>query len=515
MPIKRLQIDNLHPANPLNEVVTNINENLDAIIEIVDNLNNGVPVMGEVGPRGDQGPEGRLGPPGPQGDRGEKGDKGDQGEPGKDGKDGRDGIDGKDGKDGAPGEQGPAGKDGRDGQDGQPGRDGLPGVDGKDGKDGIPGRDGIDGKDGIQGPLGPKGDKGDQGIQGIPGRDGKDGINGKDGAPGAQGIPGTAGKDGAPGATGAKGDQGLKGDKGDPGAQGIQGLPGKDGTNGKDGNAGSISAKTYSPASVVNNITTPGQVILSTTFTTIGNPVFIMVTGDANPVVPGWIRLQLYRNGAPIGKITQAEAVNANVNVPYCVHALDTPPAGTYTYSMQMQAGAGGTWQFGEADPPTMTIMELVGAVVPATTTAPATSSPPVVGSAPNPMAPIVVTSPQGYKAANLDDGVELTLDTLGVTLNTAAPRSLLMRVTSGTMSVRISGEIYWTNNGNGNYGANYWGGNTLTTTNQQIFAWDFPWAGDKATYHIQDLTNRRLYRVTLIIGASYKKNYIVMERLV
>ena len=153
---------------------------------------------------------------------------------------------------------------------------------------------------------------------------------------------------------------------------------------------------------------------------------------------------------------------------------------------------------------------------VTANTTTTTTTTAPVVGSAPNPMAPIVVTAPPGYKAANLDDGVELTLDTLSVQLATTGSRSLQFRVTSGTMSVNISGQIYWSN-GNyvGNYGANYWNGNTLTTTWQQPFGWNFPWANDKAVYSVRDETNRRYYRITLIIGPGYKKNNIIMERLV
>ena len=144
------------------------------------------------------------------------------------------------------------------------------------------------------------------------------------------------------------------------------------------------------------------------------------------------------------------------------------------------------------------------------------TSGATVVGSAPNPMAPIVVTAPPGYKAANLDDGVELTLDTLAVQLPTTGARSLQFRVTSGTMSVNISGQSYWSNgNYAGNYSALYWSGNTLNTTYQQIFTWSFPWANDKAVYSVMDLTNRRYYRVTLIIGPGYKKNFIIMERLV
>lgn len=152
---------------------------------------------------------------------------------------------------------------------------------------------------------------------------------------------------------------------------------------------------------------------------------------------------------------------------------------------------------------------------VTASTTTTSTAGP-VVGGAPNPMAPIVVNAPPGYKAANIDDGVELSLDTLAVQLPASGTRSLQFRVTSGTMSVNISGECYWSNNNYaGNYEARYWTGNTLNTTYQQIFGWSFPWAGDKAVYNVQDLTNRRFYRITLIIGGGYKRNTIIMERLV
>lgn len=144
------------------------------------------------------------------------------------------------------------------------------------------------------------------------------------------------------------------------------------------------------------------------------------------------------------------------------------------------------------------------------------TAAPIMVGGAPNPFAPVVVTAPPGYKAANLDDGVELVLDTLAVQLPTSGTRSLQFRVTTGTMSVNITGQCYWSNgNYAGNYEARYWNGNTLNTTYQQIFTWSFPWANDKAVYSVMDLTNRRYYRITLIVGPGYKKNFIIMERLV
>lgn len=120
-----------------------------------------------------------------------------------------------------------------------------------------------------------------------------------------------------------------------------------------------------------------------------------------------------------------------------------------------------------------------------------------------------------GFKSARVDDGVEVVLDTIAVKLNTASPRSLQFRVTAGTMSVHISGIIYWTNNGVGNVGSNYWQSKVLNTSWQQPFGWDFPWANDNAVYNLQDMTNGRFYRITLSIGNGYKGNFIVMERLV
>lgn len=122
---------------------------------------------------------------------------------------------------------------------------------------------------------------------------------------------------------------------------------------------------------------------------------------------------------------------------------------------------------------------------------------------------------PVAYKGVCVDDGVEVSLDTIVVKLNTTNPRSLQFKVSTGTMSVNISGIIYWTNNGVGNIGSNYWQSKTLTTTWQQPFGWDFPWANDYAQYMLQDYTNKRYYRITLSIGPGYKNNFIVMERLV
>jgi|DEB19_MinimDraft_3_1074340.scaffolds.fasta_scaffold11162_2 hypothetical protein len=153
---------------------------------------------------------------------------------------------------------------------------------------------------------------------------------------------------------------------------------------------------------------------------------------------------------------------------------------------------------------------------VTANTASTSTSTVTMVGSAPNPFAPVIVSAPPGYKAANIDDGVELSLDTLAVQLAPSGNRSLQFRVTSGTLTVNITGQIYWAKGDySGNWDARYWNGNTLNTTWQQPFGWSFPWQGDTAIYNVQDVTNRRFYRITLSIGGGFKKNTIIMERMV
>lgn len=280
------------------------------------------------------------------------------------------------------------------------------------------------------------------------------GVVGPQGEKGDQGIPGRDGVNGRDGVDGVQGPMGPAGADGAVGPQGASGPQGPKGDTGSVGPQGVQGPKGDTGATGPQGIQGP--------------------VGATGP--------QGVQGTAGVG-ITSAVVTNGNLII--------TKSDGTTVDAGRVLANT-------------------------TTTTTTTTSTAPVVGSAPNPFAPIVVTSPQGYKAANLDDGIELTLDTLAVTMNTTTPRSLLMRVTSGTMNVRISGEIYWCNGSwAGNYGSNYWTGTALTTTNQQIFGWSFPWEGDKATYHVIDQTNRRLYRVTLIIGAGYKKNFIVMERLV
>ncbi len=106
------------------------------------------------------------------------------------------------------------------------------------------------------------------------------------------------------------------------------------------------------------SITTVGVSIISGSITTTGNPVQIMVTGDANPTTTSYTRLQIYRDETAIGNMVQVEN-SSNLNVPYCVNVIDAPPAGNYTYSMRTVSIFAGSFDFGENAGPVLTAVEL------------------------------------------------------------------------------------------------------------------------------------------------------------
>ena len=158
----------------------------------------------------------------------------------------------------------------------------------------------------------------------------------------------------------SSGTSGVSGSSGSTGSSGTSGSSGSSGVNGISSNGPQNYVQVL--GSQVGSISTIGSTIISGSISTTGGPVKIMVTGDANPQsVTGWVRLQIYRDNTPIGNIIQAETSGNNVNVPYCLDYIDNPSTGTYVYSMRTVSGISGTFQFGEVNGPTLTIVELTG----------------------------------------------------------------------------------------------------------------------------------------------------------
>jgi len=317
------------------------------------------------------------------------------------------------------------------------------------------------------------------------------------------------------------------------------------------------------------NITTTDVSIISGSITTSGNPVQIMVTGDANPInVTSWTRLQIYRDENPIGNIIQVEN-SSNLNVPYCLNVIDTPSAGTYSYSMRTVSGITGVFDFGESTGPLLTAVELktntnlpstnntftgtntftntttlrglvnVGTgsadeggeiqfAIPQTNTSLTTKVIVDVfrnqlrfweGGPTSKGVHIDLTkTPDGvggeliWKTSGIvNAGTFVTLDNIKATVTSSGNRGLSLGAVSTNFTANIS-STYGLAGGSGGSATN---NVTYTTTaSTSLFNYHFPGEGDGSYYNILDKTNNRFYRITLMIGASYNNNFISIERL-
>ena len=118
----------------------------------------------------------------------------------------------------------------------------------------------------------------------------------------------------------------------------------------------------------------------------------------------------------------------------------------------------------------------------------------------------------RGFASDYVDAGQFVTLDNLKFTVTTGGLRGLSCATVSGTAALSISGTFGYVN---GVGGSATTAPVTYTTTpSGSWFGWSFPNAGDGSTYLVNDTTNQRFYRVTLMIGPGYTKNFISIEQL-
>ena len=239
----------------------------------------------------------------------------------------------------------------------------LSGAAGGDGSSGSSGSVGAPGSSGTSGASGSSGTSSPGITSGSAGSSGINGPSGPRGTGGTSGTAATAGTSGGPGSSGSAGSSGVSGAMGSSGSSGAAGTAGTAGLNGTSGTS-FTGAQNYVQVlgSQVNGVTSAVTSIISGSITTKGGPVYIQITGDANPTGAGaqWCKLQIYRGATPIGNIIQAEQTASNINIPYCVNFIDSVAAGTYSYSMRV-VGISGTFQFGEVNGPTLTLVEMTG----------------------------------------------------------------------------------------------------------------------------------------------------------
>ena len=98
-------------------------------------------------------------------------------------------------------------------------------------------------------------------------------------------------------------------------------------------NSGSNYAQTVGTQQVISDGDT--GTVVSVSITVNNHPVLVTVTGDANNLAAAsFCRLQLYRDGGPIGNVVQCESSAANENVPYSISYVDEPGTGAFTYTI-------------------------------------------------------------------------------------------------------------------------------------------------------------------------------------
>ena len=291
---------------------------------------------------------GEIGATGPQGDQGATGA----------------------GATGATGEIGATGLTGLTGATGETGATGL-GATGATGETGATGLTGETGSTGPEGPTGATGSTGEPGFvesptppmdtsvlwldttaSGILG-EGATGATGPEGSTGATGIQGSTGEPGVIGPEGSTGATGIQGPIGTTGATGLTGATGPAPTTGPL----NYSQTKSGIITILSSASFPANIV-STTITTTGGPVQIIVTGDANPSSAGYGRLNIYRDNTAIGQAIQYEASAAGENAPYALQVVDNPAAGTYTYSLKTTIVSVNT-VFGEVAGPVITASEL------------------------------------------------------------------------------------------------------------------------------------------------------------
>ena len=119
-----------------------------------------------------------------------------------------------------------------------------------------------------------------------------------------------------------------------------------------------------------------------------------------------------------------------------------------------------------------------------------------------------VATKAAGFVNA----GSFVTLDNIKATVAASGNRGLCIATTSGSIVTYMAG-VYGATGGSSGGALN----TTLTfntTLSTSVFGWNFANVGDTPVYYMNDTTNNRFYRITVMIGGSYINNFISIERL-
>lgn len=121
---------------------------------------------------------------------------------------------------------------------------------------------------------------------------------------------------------------------------------------------GSVAVWTYANSIPINaNVSSSVQITVSTTtpteianvnITTSGGKVFVIGSGDMNPLSTGvWNYIRIYRDGSQVGHYQIDNAVNNSQNQGFAICHIDNPAAGPHLYQLMAHQGSGSA-QYGE-----------------------------------------------------------------------------------------------------------------------------------------------------------------------
>lgn len=123
-------------------------------------------------------------------------------------------------------------------------------------------------------------------------------------------------------------------------------------------------------------------------------------------------------------------------------------------------------------------------------------------------------TGIKGFASGYVDAGQFVILDNIKATVATSGARGLSVASVSGSFTASISGHYMYSYSTPSGTATAYPGHTTTVTPSGSWFGWSFGNAGDTAIYYVNDYNNKKFYRITMMIGASYLNNFISIERL-
>jgi hypothetical protein len=373
---------------------------------------------------------------------------------------------------------------------------GIKGDRGTSGESGTSGTSGINGVTGDNGTSGTSGESGTSGTSGIDGVTGDNGTSGTSGTNGATGSSGTSGVNGAAGAVGSSGTSGTSGTSQNIAASYMRGSRTTAQTSGLSANSLVVFTQTdNSTGSDISLNTGTGQITLAANKTyrlmaqipTLTNSLAGSRTSFCwyNETSSSWI-------GSISGIFSPGDGASYASSMGMSEAVITTTVSTVVSYRIVgagSLSGLGGSSDFSTTGSYPWFDIEVISG-----------HSPLVNG----------ITVSSGLVNA----GVDVTLGNLKARISTSGNRSLQISTVTGTYSVYGSG-IY--SQIGAIAGSTISNSSPISVTTTPVYlnsGYNFGSAGATDTWIIMDTGQSISWRITMIVGASYNNNMILIERL-